>query len=505
MTSRTRFLRGVSTGWFSLGSIAVIQVWQIHLARTSLPNEEFALFGLISSVVATLLIAELGVRSAFARLLIDAMLRDEGSYRRFWTSTTVVFAVQGLIILIAALACAPFISNWFQIPESARSIATTIFITQSAITALQYSFGHHGVALLATQRFVTLNLYTTLAWIAGASLFWCGIKAGVGLWSYILFAIPSIVCNCVVFPSITKRAGISRSLSLEAVSRSEIAEIFRLGFDLFFVALYNLAVGNALLLFSGLYLPLALVSVLTVNLKFVQMLTQCLQRIPGTADPILSQMIAAGELSRFRDAWSLVSKVAIGLTAICVGLTYLWAGFAITLWTSKRDVLHGTELLLLSLLPFRYMVQMIYVLSATMFKAANKLRFPMMSELLVYAAVAFIPGKNFGLAGILLANLSSLVFGSLVPGLLLMARLSGTSPQTMIISACRTVFPSVIAAVALARLLPSPEMVSFLERTIWSVGWFSAIGAFVWFCDLTNDQCSRVMAMLVRRTKGTSG
>lgn len=500
MNARAQMLSGVSTGWFSLATLAVIQIWQVRLARTHLPTDEFAVFGLISSVIASLMIVEFGIRSAFARLLIDAVGTAEQHYRRFWCSTALVFAAQALIILIASLICVPFLSQWFKIPEETATIARKVFLVQATLTALQYAFAHHSVALMAAQRFALLNLTSTASSLIGALVFLLSIRSGLGLWSYVMLSLPNLGLSCIVYPLMTQRTKLSRAFAFSDVSGKEVRRIFSLGFDLFVVALYNLALGNATLLFAGAFLPLATVSALTVNLKFVQLLTQVLQRIPGTADPILSAMIAAKDLPKFRRKWILVSKISICLASLCAGLSYLWAGQAISIWTSKQDTLTGLELLLVTLMPLRYTAQIVYVLSPAMFKAANLMRSAMLAELVVYVGLGVLLGRMFGLKGILLANICSLFVGSMIPSLSLMAHLSNCKSWPLIKSGLVTVVPGVAAASALAYFLPNPELNSTMERVVWTLGWTFGIASFYWFVNLDSEERKAVSKPRARLT-----
>ena len=249
MSAQARLLSGVSTGWLSLATLAFVQIWQVRLAREALPTDEFAVFGLISTVIASLMIAEFGIRSAFARLLIDAMGHPESDYRRFWSSTALVFAAQAFLILIASIVCMPFLSQWFAIPEATADIARKVFIAQASLTAFQYAFSHHSVALMAAQRFAFLNISSCIASILGALIFWWGIRNGFGLWSYIILSGPVVLLTCVVYPLTTRKYKLSRTFVVADVSGIEVRRIFTLGVDLFVVALYNLALGNATLLF----------------------------------------------------------------------------------------------------------------------------------------------------------------------------------------------------------------------------------------------------------------
>ncbi len=499
MSSGRRFAHGVSSSWLSLFIIAAIQIWQIRLARTHLPDSEFAMFGVLSSIVSTLLIAEVGVRSAFARLLIDARVSAESEYRQFWSSAVAVFAGQAILIALLCAACIPMISAWFPIPPELLGTARLILAAQGVVTVIGYAFGIHSIALLATQRFVFLNFSAIACAIAGFLLFWIGIKSGAGLWSYIFFGIPGTLFACVLLPLVTRRAGISRIFSIGNVSAPQVRRLFSLGFDLFFVSLYNLVLAHAMLIYAGALLPLAVVSIVTVNLKLVQLATQCLQKIPGTADPMLSQMIATGALARFRPSWLILAKTAMGLTLVGAGVAYLWAGYVISHWTSPADILSGWELLLISLLPLRYIVHIVCVLSTTMFKAINQLRGAMVAELLVYSALAFGLGGRWGLRGLLIANLLSLLFGSLIPGLRLIAKLGGYAPRDLFAAVCRILVPGLLIVFAIPLANSSPESLSLPARCGWTLAWLLAVGGCLWFVGFSHAERVQLLSRLPSR------
>ena len=211
-------------------------------------------------------------------------------------------------------------------------------------------------------------------------------------------------------------------------------------------------------------------------------------------------MIAANDLPRFRSKWMLVSKISICLGALCAGLSYLWAGKAIVMWTSARDTLTGLELLLVTLMPLRYIAQVVYVLSPTMFKAANRMRSAMVAELVIYVGLGILLGHSYGLKGILFANICSLFAGSLIPGMILMARLSGCESWPLVKKGVLTIFPGILATSALAYLLPNPELQSTAAQIVWTLGWTLGIGSFYWFINLDAEERHAITRTLARRT-----
>lgn len=488
MSASFRFLRGVSSAWISIIVVAATQIVQIRMARHQLPEAEFALFGVLSNLVAAFLIAEVGVRAAFARLLIEA--RHEGGevYKRFWASAALVFKAQGAVITIITLACAPFIDTWFRIPEAQLPTVRSVFLLLGVTSALGYAFGHHSVSLLATQHFVLPNILTSIAGILGLVIFAIGMRAGCGLYSFPLSLAPHLIAACLAFPFITRRRNIAPTTSVANVAWNDIRRIFVLGFDLFWIALYNLILGHTLLLYGGMILSAAQIAILTVNLKLVQFALQVAQRLPGTAEPILAQMVTVQDLARFRAAWFLSAKSALGATLLGTGILYLWAGFAIHYWTSDADIMQHWALLLVCLLPFRYILHTVCVLGCTLFKAASRMRLHLVWELILYTVLAFPLGHKFGVGGLLAASLISLAGGSLVPGIRLIQQMGQFPPGSIPRAVLKTIVPTLTSLLVVVAWFPQPEQMTLAIRCAVTAGWTLLTALLLWFIALDSAE-----------------
>jgi O-antigen/teichoic acid export membrane protein len=328
-----------------------------------------------------------------------------------------------------------------------------------------------------------------------------GIRSGYGLYSYVFSMVPGLFATCIVFPILTKRLKIAPSASRGNVSWLEIRRIFALGFDLFWVALYNLILGHTLLLYGGILLSASDIAILTVNLKFVQFGLQVAQRIPGTAEPVLAQMVTLQDFARFRPNWLLAAKVALGCTILGTGILYLWAGFAVGHWTSPADQMSQWPLLMVCLLPLRYITHTVCVLACTLFKAANELRFALAWELVLYTALAFPLGRAFGVGGLLAASMLSLLGGSLIPGLRLVRRLGQFPPGLVPRAIARTLLPGFVVLFVVAALVPHPESIELFQRYILTLSWTGAALGLIWFAGFDGSERAaiREKSALIRR------
>src|SRR4030095_11914828 len=157
MSAGRGFLRGVSSGWFMMMVTVGVQMVQVRLARGRLADAEFALSNVLSNLVTAFLVAEIGVRAAFSRLMLDAQVQGDAEYRRLWSTSRCVFVGQGAFIAMLGAACVPFVPGWFQTPPELIGTVRAVFGCLCGFTAMQYALGCHQVALFTAQRFVLAN------------------------------------------------------------------------------------------------------------------------------------------------------------------------------------------------------------------------------------------------------------------------------------------------------------------------------------------------------------
>src|SRR5689334_7309926 len=113
MMGRANFLRGVSSGWVLLLIVALVQLAQVRIARDRFTPEEFVLFNVVASLASLFYVMELGIRSAFVRLLFDSEAAGEGALDRLWSSTKCFLAIQAAGMFILGVVCLPFLTEWF--------------------------------------------------------------------------------------------------------------------------------------------------------------------------------------------------------------------------------------------------------------------------------------------------------------------------------------------------------------------------------------------------------
>jgi O-antigen/teichoic acid export membrane protein len=423
--TKSGFSQTVASSWISLVVTSACQLITIPIALSALNKADFALYAVITQMLMAVMLAQLGVNSACARLLIDARSKGTAAYDRMWNAAAMVFCLQAAVTLLLIVGLAPFIGELFHLDEEQVRTARWIFIAIGLINTLNYALSIFATGFFAGQRLTQLNLLTSVSSLVQLGGFYVAIKAGAGLWSYPIGMIATII---FAQPMIVGRAfkyGFVGHMSLSRLDWNDVKTMFRLGFDVFFAAIFSMVMGNSLLIFSGHLLTLDQTAVLAINLKLVSLMTNIFQRIPGSADPILMKMVSDGEKEQFRQWWALVTKSTVSLSLFGAGMFVIWNQFIVNHWTGKEMILPMAAAILLALIPFRYIVHYQFVNSLTIFKEIRRVKLMLGWEILLYSALAYSLGHRFGLNGLLAANLLSMCGGALLGGIKWFSAFSG--------------------------------------------------------------------------------
>jgi O-antigen/teichoic acid export membrane protein len=428
------------------------QLITIPIALSALNKADFAIYAVITQMLMAVMLAEFGVNTACARLLIDARSKGTAAYDQMWNAAATVFCLQAAVMLLLILGLAPFIGELFHLDEQQVRMARWIFIAIGLINTVNYALSIFAMGLLAGQRLTQVNLLTSVSSLVQLGVFYVAIKAGAGLWSYPIGMIAMVICAQTMIVGKAFKYEFVGHMSLSQLDWNEVKKVFRLGFDVFFAAIFSMVMGNSLLIFSGNLLTLDQTAVLAINLKLVSLMTNIFQRIPGSADPILMKMVSDGEEQQFRQWWAFVTKSTVSLSLFGAGMFVIWNQFIVSLWTGKEMILPMAAAILLALIPFRYLIHYQFVNSLTIFKEIRRVKLMLVWEILLYTALAYSLGHRFGLNGLLAANLLSMCGGALLGGIKWFAVFSGIPIQLQSLLLFKTTVPLALAFAALACL-----------------------------------------------------
>lgn len=464
-------LRGLVSSWGLLATVTLTQLAQVPIALAALTDEEFGLFAVLSQLVTSLMLMELGVSFAFGRLLIDGHVEGEKRMNAIWSSGMCLFCMQAGLILFAMVAVTPFIPQIFSLPVSMHTQARALFLSLGVVMVIGYPFTIFRLALFAGQRLATSNVVQLPSVILQFGVFVMGIRLHWGLWAYIASMAVAVVFGAVVYPLVCRRSLLGGRFSWASIERSEMRTIFVLGLDVFVSGVFSIFMGSSLLLFAGIILPLQQVAMLSVNLKVYQMLLQVVQRVPSSAEPALMELVSQKDLDRFRFGWSFLTKVSLGATLLCAGGLYLFGQKFVAWWASPKMVLGPGSVCLIGLMAFRYMLHHSLVGTLVMFKEIRRARLGLFVEAGVYTILVSIWGPKYGIIGLLTAHGLSFFGGAVWPGVKRVAEDSGFTRAAIWGVVVRSSTLPLMGCLGMVFLVPSPGGRSWVSLIAIAAGW----------------------------------
>lgn len=497
MSVKNHVGKTIGTSWLSLIVVSVAQLITIPVALTYLDKTDFALFAIITQVFTSIMLAEMGVRSACSRLLIDAMAQGEEKYGKVWMASCIVFLFQACVILLLTVAIAPFLGQIFDLTKEQSDTVFWIFVAIGLKNTIGYLLSVFGTALLAGQCLHKLNTIKIYSTVIELICFCVVIQFGFKLWSYPISAVLGFLISQPLIIRVAVKNKLVGKFKLGLIEWKEVKEIFSLGTDVFVAALFSVAMGHSLLLFSGYLLTLEETAVLAVNLKLVSMMTQILQRVPGSTNPTLMKMVSQDDYKGYGVWWGYTAKLTISLSLLGAGLYVFSSAFVINVWTSKAGMeMHGVSVLLLALVPFRYLVHYIFVNSLTIFKEIRKVKLWLVWEIILYVMIALWLGRDYGMVGLLSANLISMLGGALFVGMKYLAYYSHVKFRSFLKLFLKLVVPLGACLVALFFVSLNLQFSSLGNMLVMSLAWCLSFGLITFLFILDSDERLKIMRVL---------
>lgn len=482
MSVKAHISKTIASSWLSLIVVSACQLLMIPVALGALTKVDFALFAVISQMLMAIMLAEMGVRSACSRLLIDARSKSQDAYNKTWMASICVFCIQASVMFVLIMALAPFLEVVFHLEPEQVKLARSIFLVVGTLNSVGYALSIFSTALYAGQRLSHTNLVAVVTALVQMLAFIVAIKMDFGLWSYpIGLGFAFVVSNGLLISQVRKYQ-LAGKFDRHLLEFGEVKIVFKLGFDVFVAAVFSVVMGNSLLIFSAHLLTLEQTAILAVNLKLVNMMTQILQRVPGSASPMLMKMVSEGNEAQFRVWWTIITKLTLFLALVCAGFFVIWNKWVITLWTSEEMVMGGVAVVLLSLIPFRYLAHYQFVNSLAIFKEIRKVKLMLVWEIMLYMGLAWWLGNQYGLLGLLSANLLSMLGGTLFYGMRWFSIYSTIPFQKLLALFARLAIPLMLAFVlvyAAGLISVNGTLLGSLSMSVlWGI-LFSLVGYFV--------------------------
>jgi len=413
MSRFRRAVHGVASSYVLLAATAVYSLASVPVALHYLDKERFGLWALMGSLINYLSLIDAGMTGAAGRLFIDHKDdREGGHYGSLIQTGFLVSLIQGVIILVTGLLCAPAISRMLAIPAELRSEFLHLAYLQCAVTALNFATRIFNMMLYVHQRMELTNYIWTFSLGVNFAAMWLFFHLGYGVISLglggLCALLPCVIGQglaCVRFKLFPERTGWGRPSWLQ------FKEIFAFGKDLFLVSVgWQLMMASQTIIITRL-LGLEAAALWFVGLRMFNLVMMMVKRVADMSGPALAEMMARGECDRLRERYQALAMLTASLSGFLAVSFALGNSLFIPLWTHGKfhwplwnDGLLGLWLIVLAL-------QHCHSAFVMTTKQIGFMRYVYFVEGLVFVALSLLVARRGGLAAIIACSVGcSIVF-----------------------------------------------------------------------------------------------
>jgi O-antigen/teichoic acid export membrane protein len=335
MSRQKGFIAGLASSWASTLVTVAYSLVSVPLAIRYLSVEEFGLFMLLLQIAGYFTLIELGMAGATARILVDHKDKPESkAYGSVILTGTLVFAVQGMLILLIGLCGAPWIVAAVGVPGELQEVAIYLLRWLAICFAMATIFKMVNSILYANKRLDLLNLATGLSVFFGLIGMAVVLANGGGLKSLAgVFLLQTSLSIAIQSAASWRLRLWPKKDQWGMPSLARFKEMFLFAKDVFLVNLGNQILEASQLIIVTRTMGLTAAAMWSVGTKVFNLLYQFLTRIEGTAVVFFSEMMVRDEKDRLKTRFRQIYQISAGLAAIalCTAVTVndpfvsLWA------------------------------------------------------------------------------------------------------------------------------------------------------------------------------------
>lgn len=320
----------------SLAAAMVYALASTRLSITYLDKSGFGLVNFVAQLVAYLGILDLGMTTAFTRILMDYRNEGEESYARALATARRIFIVLGILALLAATALAAVGSQIFTIDEHLQTPFRWIMLGQGVALFVTFTVKPKGVSLVVNHRQHFLGWIGAVGLLVNAAVMSVAFLCGAGIYSVfygsIAMAATQVTTTWVLarpFYRLPEQGMIfDRKVFRNIADFAKDSILWQLG-------------GSFLYLFPTLlvtfFFGLILTADLSGGMKMALLAISVATRLPDMAVAPLSRQMAEGDTARTMA--NLVRVVEFTLAfGICCAIGLAGANGPFVEWWMKGEI-----------------------------------------------------------------------------------------------------------------------------------------------------------------------
>ncbi|MGY4384242.1 O-antigen/teichoic acid export membrane protein [Pedobacter sp. UYP24] len=411
--TKSAFIGAISSQVFTISAIL------LNLATTPfiLHHLNSSIYGLsiiIFQITTYLGMFDFGLTAGVERFLAGTREDSEESKNRIQkiiSTSFIVYALMGLIVVVIGSVFAPFAAEIFDIPAGFSKSVHYIIISLSFLVGFQFLlravsgiFFAHQKQFLSNSLSFALNISNILFTV----LF---VYLGYELWSFVFAQVLVFLFNSILtLYFFNKHYGYVK-FTTKDFEFSLLKEMFSYGFYLFIIGVAVQIVFQTDRVVIGSIVSLSAVSVYALTSKLPEMSSQLIWKITDNSFPGMVELSKGAEINPFRKIHDKLMGLTLSLSTTAFWIIAIMTAPFINLWIGK-NFFAGQDFVFL--ICYLYLVQLTFIHVSSMCLngagIAKQLSFMSILEAILNLGISIYLTKLMGLKGVL--------FGTIIAGLL---------------------------------------------------------------------------------------
>jgi O-antigen/teichoic acid export membrane protein len=502
MASRTHnFFRGLGAGYLATAVNIAYTAVSVPLAVHYLGKEQFGLWALALQITGYLILLDLGVSSAVSRFIADRKDEvDGGGYGSLLLTGAIVFAIQGLLIVIAGVTFSFFAPALFAVPDHLARDFTNVLTIITSLAGLSVALRTLGAPLWAFQRMDISYGLGSFTLLTSFAALWVGFHLGWGIYSFALAGIPAaILCPIITFLICWKSGFYPSAGRWGRPNLLLFRKIFSFGQDVVLVSMGSQLVNASQIMILSRVVGLNAAATFAIGTKLFTMGQQLTGRVIESSAPGLTEMFVQGDTARFNLRFGNIISItaflatlgATALIALNTPFVSFWTSGAVH-WNLTCDALLAGLLIATSIT--RCLVGLFGLTGS--FRPVRHIYF---AEGCVFIMVAIPAASHYEIIGVLLASLITHLTVTGVLSFCATRKVLGLAKNMIrpLVAATTIAVAAFILCPALGRMGFSPNSMLFLKGIVIFLsavsGWF-----YVFPANLRVDCLAKLSLLLGR-------
>lgn len=394
-----------------MGANLVFTMASIPLALHYLPKEEFAIWALVTQVGGYLSLIDLGMQVSVSRILADHKDdRDGRAYGSILLTGQIVYLVQGLLITLLGILCAPWLAAILSVGELHEAKFTFLLQAHAVFLGLGLTLRISSAPFWCHQRYDIINHAGSVGLLVSFLGLWAGFHAGWGINSMLVGNAVAVLGIPFLLGWAAWRLGFFPVRGHWGSARLTVFwELFNFGRDVFLLALGSQLLSASQIIIISRTLGLEAAAIWAICSKLFVLAQQMVGKLYEFCAGGFTEMIVRGERDRlwkrFRDIVIVTASLSILIGVIGAVSN---AGF-VRWWTGGRVSWAGINDILMAIYVCCYTFTRCHTGIAGVTKNLRGLRYVYLFEGLTFFALAWWCAPRFSFPGIIVASIVATV------------------------------------------------------------------------------------------------